>query len=91
MSHFVLQFCPRGGFPMSKVFSIRLPEKLAEELDRLCQMTGRRRNALIQTALQSYVRHFADYEIKQKEKHEKDFEKLVKTLKKTLKNDRATN
>ena len=69
---------------MSKVFSIRLPEKLAEELDRLCQATGRRRNALIQTALESYVRHFADYEIARKEKYEKDFEKLVKAVKKTL-------
>jgi predicted DNA-binding protein len=69
---------------MSKVFSLRLPDSLLEELDRLCEATGRRRNSLVQTAIESYLKNFGEYEIAQKQKYDQDYQKVVKTLKKTL-------
>ena len=69
---------------MSKVISVRLPDTLLEQIDQLCLAVGRRRNALVQTALESYVRHFGDYEVARKEKQEKDYAKLVKAVKKIL-------
>ena len=48
---------------MSMVFSIRLPESLAKELDQIAAETERSRSFHVQKAVETYVREFADLQI----------------------------
>jgi RHH-type rel operon transcriptional repressor/antitoxin RelB len=48
---------------MSMVFSIRLPEELAKELEQIAAETERPRSFHVQKAIETYVREFADLQI----------------------------
>ena len=48
---------------MSVVFSIRVPEELAKELDEIATETERPRSFHVQKAIETYVREFADLQI----------------------------
>ena len=48
---------------MGIVFSIRLPEKLAKELDQIAAETERPRSFHARKAVETYVREFADLQI----------------------------
>ena len=48
---------------MSMVFSVRLPEELAKELDQIAAETERPRSFHVHKALEAYVREFADLQI----------------------------
>jgi RHH-type rel operon transcriptional repressor/antitoxin RelB len=48
---------------MSMVFSIRLPEKLAKELDQIAAETERPRSFHVHKAIETYVREFADLQV----------------------------
>ncbi len=48
---------------MSVVFSIRVPEGLAKELEQIAVQTERPRSFHVHKALETYVREFADLQI----------------------------
>ena len=48
---------------MSMVFSVRLPEDLAKELDQIAAETERPRSFHVHKAVETYVREFADLQI----------------------------
>jgi RHH-type rel operon transcriptional repressor/antitoxin RelB len=48
---------------MSTAISIRLPERLAMELDHIAEETERPRSFHVQKALESYIEDFADVQI----------------------------
>jgi RHH-type rel operon transcriptional repressor/antitoxin RelB len=48
---------------MGIVFSIRLPEELAKELDQIAAETERSRSFHARKAVETYVREFADLQI----------------------------
>jgi len=48
---------------MSIVFSIRLPEQLANELDQIAAETQRPRSFHVHKAIEAYLREFADLQI----------------------------
>ncbi len=48
---------------MSTAISIRLPEKLAEQLDRIAQETERPRTFILQKALEFYLEDYADLQV----------------------------
>ena len=48
---------------MSIVFSIRLPEELAKELDEIAAETERPRSFHVHKAIETYLREFADLQI----------------------------
>ncbi len=48
---------------MGIVFSVRLPEELAKELDQIAAETERPRSFHVHKALETYVREFADLQI----------------------------
>ena len=48
---------------MSVVFSIRLPEELAKELDEIAAETERPRSFHVHKAIEAYLREFADMQI----------------------------
>jgi RHH-type rel operon transcriptional repressor/antitoxin RelB len=48
---------------MGMVFSVRLPEELAKELDQIAAETERPRSFHVHKAVETYVREFADLQI----------------------------
>ena len=48
---------------MSTAISVRLPEGLAERLDRIARETQRPRSFIIQKALESYMEDYADLQV----------------------------
>ena len=48
---------------MSTAISIRLPEGLAEQLDRIARETERPRSFIIQKALEAYMADYADLQV----------------------------
>jgi RHH-type rel operon transcriptional repressor/antitoxin RelB len=48
---------------MSMVFSVRLPEELAKELDQIAAETERPRSFHVHKAVETYVREYADLQI----------------------------
>jgi RHH-type rel operon transcriptional repressor/antitoxin RelB len=48
---------------MSMVFSVRLPEALAKELDQIAAETERPRSFHVHKAVETYVREFADLQV----------------------------
>jgi RHH-type rel operon transcriptional repressor/antitoxin RelB len=48
---------------MSVVFSIRVPEELAKELEQIAAETERPRSFHVQKAIETYIREFADFQI----------------------------
>jgi RHH-type rel operon transcriptional repressor/antitoxin RelB len=48
---------------MSMVFSVRLPEELAKELDQIAAETERPRSFHVHKAVETYVREFADLQV----------------------------
>lgn len=46
---------------MSTAISIRLPEKLAKELDNLATATERSKTFLIREAIETYLKEYSDY------------------------------
>jgi RHH-type rel operon transcriptional repressor/antitoxin RelB len=48
---------------MNTAVSVRLPEKLLEDLDQIAQETERPRSFIIQKALESYLEDYADLQI----------------------------
>ena len=48
---------------MSMVFSIRLPEELAKELDQIAAETERPRSFHVHRAIETYIREFAESQI----------------------------
>jgi RHH-type rel operon transcriptional repressor/antitoxin RelB len=48
---------------MSVVFSIRVPEELAKELEQIAAETERPRSFHVQKAIETYVREVADLQI----------------------------
>lgn len=56
---------------MSTAVSIRLPDKMAKELDKVAQETERPRSFIIQKALESYLEDYADLQIALDRLHDK--------------------
>ncbi len=48
---------------MNTAISVRLPKKLASQLDSIAKETERPRSFIIQKALESYIEDFADLQI----------------------------
>jgi RHH-type rel operon transcriptional repressor/antitoxin RelB len=48
---------------MNTAISVRLPKKLASQLDSIAKETERPRSFIIQKALESYIDDFADLQI----------------------------
>jgi RHH-type rel operon transcriptional repressor/antitoxin RelB len=48
---------------MSKVISIRIPDKLGGQLDEIARETERAKSFHIQKALESYIEQYADLQI----------------------------
>ena len=48
---------------MNTAISVRLPSKLASQLDSIAKETERPRSFIIQKALESYIEDFADVQI----------------------------
>ncbi len=48
---------------MSVAISIRLPEKLAKELDKLALATERSKTFLIREAIATYLEEYSDYRV----------------------------
>jgi len=48
---------------MNTAISVRLPQKLANQLDSIAKETERPRSFIIQKALESYIEDFADLQI----------------------------
>lgn len=48
---------------MNTALSVRLPKKLAEQLDSIAKETERSRSFIIQKALESYIGDFADLQV----------------------------
>ena len=48
---------------MNTAISVRLPQKLASQLDSIAKETERPRSFIIQKALESYMEDFADLQI----------------------------
>ena len=55
---------------MSTPISIRIPEKLARQLDGVAKETERPRSYIIQKALESYLEDYADLQIAFDRKHD---------------------
>jgi len=51
------------GFIMSSTVSLRLPDNLVRELDKLSKSIERPRTYLIKKALEIYLAEYADYQI----------------------------
>jgi RHH-type rel operon transcriptional repressor/antitoxin RelB len=56
---------------MSTAVSVRLPKKLAEQLDVIAKETERPRSFIIQKALERYIEDFADLQIALDRLHDK--------------------
>lgn len=56
---------------MSTAISVRLPEKLARQLDDISKETERPRSFIIQKALESYINDYADLQIALDRLHDK--------------------
>ncbi|MCG6534750.1 MAG: ribbon-helix-helix domain-containing protein [Syntrophales bacterium LBB04] len=56
---------------MSTAISVRLPKKLADQLDGIAKETERPRSFIIQKALESYIEDFADLQIALDRLHDK--------------------
>jgi RHH-type rel operon transcriptional repressor/antitoxin RelB len=56
---------------MNTAISVRLPKKLAEQLDDIAKETERPRSFIIQKALESYIEDFADLQIALDRLHDK--------------------
>ena len=56
---------------MSTAISVRLPKKLADQLDDIAKETERPRSFIIQKALESYIEDFADLQIALDRLHDK--------------------
>jgi len=56
---------------MSTAISVRLPEKLAKQLDDISKETERSRSFIIQKALESYINDYADLQIALDRLHDK--------------------
>ena len=48
---------------MSSAISLRLPERMAGQLERLASMTERPKSYLIRKAVETYLIEYADYQI----------------------------
>ena len=57
---------------MVKPFSVRLPEELAEALDRIASVTDRPRSYLVRKAIQAYLDEYADYQVALERLRDKD-------------------
>jgi RHH-type rel operon transcriptional repressor/antitoxin RelB len=53
----------QGDTPMSRAISIRIPDKLAQELDVISKDTERPKSYHIQKALESYLEERADLQV----------------------------
>jgi len=61
---------------MSTAISIRLPERVAHELEQLCASTDRPKSYLIRKALETYLEEYADYQVALDRLHDKEDEVL---------------
>lgn len=57
---------------MSTAISIRLPDKIANELDELANSIERSRTYIIRKAIESYMQEYADYLIALERLRDKD-------------------
>ncbi len=48
---------------MSTAISVRLPQGLAEQLDRIARETERPRSFIVQKALEAYMEEYADLQV----------------------------
>lgn len=56
---------------MSTAISVRIPKDLADKLDSIAKDTERPRSFIIQKALESYIKDFADLQIALDRLHDK--------------------
>lgn len=56
---------------MSTAISVRLPKKIAEQLDSIARETERSRSYIVQKALESYIEDYADLQIALDRLHDK--------------------
>ncbi|HSW40156.1 MAG TPA: ribbon-helix-helix domain-containing protein [Acidobacteriota bacterium] len=56
---------------MSTAISVRIPKDLADKLDSIAKDTERPRSFIVQKALESYIRDFADLQIALDRLHDK--------------------
>jgi len=57
---------------MSTAVSLRLPERVAHELEKLALVTERPKSYLIRKAVETYLAEYADYQIALDRLHDKD-------------------
>ena len=70
---------------MSTAVSVRLPKKLADQLDSISKETERPRSFIIQKALESYIEDYADLQIALDRLHDKGDELVSsKDMRKSL-------
>jgi RHH-type rel operon transcriptional repressor/antitoxin RelB len=70
---------------MNTAISVRLPRKLATQLDSIAKETERPRSFIIQKALESYIEDFADLQIALDRLHDKGDEIVsAKDMRKSL-------
>jgi RHH-type rel operon transcriptional repressor/antitoxin RelB len=62
------------GFIMSSTVSLRLPDNLVRELDKLSKSIERPRTYLIKKALEIYLAEYADYQVALDRLRDKDDE-----------------
>ena len=48
---------------MSSGVSVRLPDRVAEELEKLAESTERPKSYLIRKAIETYLAEYADYQV----------------------------
>ena len=48
---------------MRGAMSLRLPDRVAQELERLAQATDRPKSYLVRKALETYLAEYADYQV----------------------------
>lgn len=59
---------------MSKTLSVRLPDNIANSLNRLCKKMERPKTFIIKKALKNYLTEYADYQIALDRLNDKDDE-----------------
>ncbi len=59
---------------MSTTLSIRLPEKMADEIDEVARLTDRPKTYIVRKAIEEYLSEYADYLIALERLNDKDDE-----------------
>jgi len=62
------------GLDMGKTVSIRLPDEISQELDKISKEINRNKTFIIKSAIEKYLDEYADYQIALDRLRDKDDE-----------------